>query len=115
MNYEIEGILIVKEDTVQVSEKFKKREFVLEVSEESNGQTYTETIKFQSVQAKCEALDSVNIGEKLKVTFNLKGRKWEKDGKINYFNNLDAWKFERIGNVTPESTFVEESKNELPF
>ena len=38
--------------------KFKKREFVLEVSEESNGQTYTETIKFQSVQAKCEALVS---------------------------------------------------------
>jgi len=113
MNYEIEGILIVKEDTVQVSEKFKKREFVLEVSEESNGQTYTETIKFQSVQAKCEALDSVNIGEKLKVTFNLKGRKWEKNGKTNYFNNLDAWKFER--NVTPESTVVEESKDSLPF
>ncbi|MCX6261318.1 MAG: hypothetical protein NTY95_10885, partial [Bacteroidia bacterium] len=28
--------------------------------------------------------------------FNLKGNKWERDGKINYFTNLDAWKIEKV-------------------
>tara|TARA_R110002096_G_scaffold217142_1_gene405145 strand:- start:3856 stop:4191 length:336 start_codon:yes stop_codon:yes gene_type:complete len=111
MNYELQGTLIVKNDTVQVSEKFKKREFVIETSEESNGQTYTETIKFQSVQAKCDLLDSVNVGEEVKITFNLKGKKWEKNGETSYFNNLDAWKVERIGEATPQNN----SDNDEPF
>jgi hypothetical protein len=28
------------------------------------------------------------------VHFNLKGRKWEKDGNTMYFNMLDAWRIE---------------------
>ena len=37
---------------------------------------------------------SGNVNDSIKVTFNIKGRKWEKDGKVNYFNNLEAWKLE---------------------
>jgi len=113
MSYEIEGKLIVKSDTVQVSDKFKKREFVLEKSEDSNGETYTETIKFQSVQANCDKLDSVNVGDNIKISFNIKGRKWDKDGKVSYFNNLDAWKVEKVSGDTP--TAEPEAGGDLPF
>ncbi len=37
MSLEVTGKLLVKYDTQQVSEKFKKREFVLELAEEING------------------------------------------------------------------------------
>jgi hypothetical protein len=30
------------------------------------------------------------------VYFNIKGSKWEKDGKVNYITNLDAWRIEQI-------------------
>ncbi len=76
MSFEIEGKLVEKFDIVQVSEKFQKREFVLETEDNANGSIYTETIKFQLVQAKCEAIDPVNLGDQIKVNFNIKGRKW---------------------------------------
>ena len=28
--------------------------------------------------------------------FNLRGNKWEKEGKVNYFTNLDVWKIEGV-------------------
>ena len=92
MSFEIEGKLVEKFDTIVVSDKFQKREFVIETEENANGSIFTETIKFQLVQAKCDAIEPMNLGEQIKVNFNIKGRKWEKDGKVSYFTNLDAWR-----------------------
>lgn len=94
MSLEVTGKLLVKFDTQQVSEKFKKREFVIELAEEINGNTYTNFAKMQLVQNKCEILDRFREGEQIKVSFNIKGNKWERDGKVNYITNLDAWRIE---------------------
>jgi hypothetical protein len=53
-------------------------------------------VKFQSVQDKTTIIDKVNIGDEIKVSFNIKGSKWEKEGKVNYITNLDAWRIEQI-------------------
>jgi hypothetical protein len=103
MNLEITGKLLVKYDTIQVSEKFKKREFVLELADDINGNTYTNYAKMQLVQAKCDIIDRFNIGDQVKVSFNIKGTKWEKEGKENYFSNLDAWRVEAAGAATPNN------------
>jgi len=94
MSFEVTGKLAVKYDTQQVKESFKKREFVMELSEEINGNVYTNFAKMQLVQTKCEILDRFNEGDMIKVSFNLKGNRWEKDGKVNYITNLDAWRVE---------------------
>lgn len=90
----ITAALLVKGETEQVSDKFKKREFVMELKDDINGNTYTNYAKFQLVQAKCEILDKFNIGDMITVHFNIKGNRWERDGKVNYITNLDAWKLE---------------------
>jgi hypothetical protein len=84
----------VKYDPVQVNDKFKKREFVLELAEEINGNIYTNFAKMQLVQAKCEIIDRFREGDMVKVSFNIKGNRWERDGKVNYITNLDAWRIE---------------------
>jgi hypothetical protein len=94
MSFELTGKLIAKYDTVNVNDKFKKREFVLETTEEIAGNSYTNYAKMQVVQNKCEILDRYNTGDMVKITFNIKGNRWEKDGKVNYITNLDAWKIE---------------------
>lgn len=94
MSFEITGKLISISDTQQVSERFKKREFVLELNEEINGNVYTNYAKMQLVQNKCEIIDNFNEGDNIKVNFNIKGNKWERDGKVNYITNLDAWRVE---------------------
>jgi Domain of unknown function (DUF3127) len=98
MSYELTGKLIAKYDTVQRTETFKVREFALEKTDDIGGRTIVNYVKFQCVQDKTEIVDKVNIGDSVKVYFNIKGTKWEKDGKTSYFTNLDAWRIEQILN-----------------
>ncbi len=95
MNFEINGKVILKEETQQVSDRFKKREFVIEVENERNSD-WNDFIKFQLTQDRCDLLETVSLDEEIKVSFNIKGRKWEKDGKVNYFSNLEAWRIEKM-------------------
>ena len=96
MSYELTGKLAVKYDTVQRTESFKTREFVVEKTDDINGRTITNYVKFQCVQDKTTMIDRVNTGDEIKVYFNIKGTKWEKEGKVSYFNNLDAWRIEQV-------------------
>jgi hypothetical protein len=98
MSYELTGKLVAKFDTVQRTENFKTREFAIEKTDDIGGRTIVNYAKFQSVQDKTELIDKVNIGDNVKVYFNIKGSKWEKDGKTNYITNLDAWRIEQILN-----------------
>ncbi|MDU0368893.1 DUF3127 domain-containing protein [Hymenobacter endophyticus] len=90
MAYEATGRLHEIFDEQQVSEKFRKREFVLEVVD---GQ-YPEHIKFQLVQDKTALIDSYKIGDEVKISFNLRGRGFNKNGQMLYFTNLEAWRIE---------------------
>jgi hypothetical protein len=96
MTYEITGKLIAKFDIVQRNENFKTREFVIESSEENNGRTFTNYVKFQCIQDKTSMPDRFNLGDEVKVQFNIKGTRWEKDGRTNYITNLDAWRMESL-------------------
>jgi single-stranded DNA-binding protein len=94
MSLEITGKLILKFDTQQISDKFKKREFVLELAEQVNGNIFTNYAKLQLTQNKCEIIDNYNVGDIVKVSFNIRGNKWVKDGKENYITSLEAWRLE---------------------
>lgn len=114
MSYELQGKLLEKFDTRQISDKFKKREFVVETREESGGREFVETIKFQLIQDRCDLIDSYQPGEELKVHFNIKGNRWEKDGKVNYFTNLNVWKIERINPENADETMTQSPNNDQP-
>ncbi|MDP4226898.1 MAG: DUF3127 domain-containing protein [Bacteroidota bacterium] len=114
MSYEIVGKLIEKEKTIQISEKFRKREFVIEKSENNNGMVFTDSIKFQLTQDRCSLIDPVAINDEIKVTFNIRGNRWEKNGKISYFNNLDAWKIEKMEKEQTPPEMPDFSSEEIP-
>jgi hypothetical protein len=116
--------------TVQVSEKFSKREFVVT---ESTGM-YPQDILFQLTQDKCSLLDGVNENDSIEVSFNLRGREWTNpQGEVKYFNSLDAWRIDRLnGSVAPAQSsnnsfsapvaptsspveMVDSSEDDLPF
>lgn len=114
MAFEITGKLIAKFDVVQRSETFKTREFVIESTEDSNGRTFTSYIKFQCVQDKTAMPDRFNIGDDVKVQFNIKGTKWEKDGKVNYITNLDAWRIESVKLGQMDAVPEQVNYNDIP-
>jgi spore germination protein YaaH len=111
---EITGTIIEIFAEQVVSDKFKKREFVLKVVD--NG--YEQEIKFQTTQDKTTILNFVKLNDEVKVLFNLGGRRWTKEGKTNWFNSVTAWTIEKVGSdqvvtSTPETNV--DPTNDLPF
>ena len=114
------GILKVKNAEVKVSEKFKKREFVLT----DNAQSYPQTILFQLTQDRCSLIENAKVGDEITVHFLLKGREWKNpQGEIKFFNSLDVFKIDLpkagAGSAQEQSfsneTLVPTPDDDLPF
>ena len=91
--FDIEGRIFLKKNTQVISDKFKKREFILEVTESYNDKLYTKTIPFELVQNNVDKLDYVAVGDKVKVDFVLDGREWapkEEPENKRYFGSNKA-------------------------
>lgn len=104
----IAGKIVEIYDIQQISDSFKKREFVVEYTENPS---YPEFIKFELIQDRCALLDAYNTGDEVTVNFNLKGRKWtDPQGQTKYFNSLQAWRIEELASGSggsKEKSFLE--------
>lgn len=70
---------------------FRKRELIGEVTD---GQ-YTNPFCFEFVQDKVDLLDTILPDTFVEVSFNIRCKKWEQEGKPNqYFTSLQGWKIE---------------------
>ena len=96
MSYEASGRLVAVYETVQRSERFRTREFVIETTENIRDRTINNYVKFQLVQDRTELIDRYRTGDNIKVQLNIKGSRWEKNGQTNYITNLDAWRIESL-------------------
>jgi len=117
------GTIKVKNSEVKVSEKFRKREFVLT----DNASSYPQTILFQLTQDRCSLIENANVGDEITVTFGLKGREWKNpQGEIKFFNSLDVFKVEKTKSVSSSNenqsepsfnneTLVPTPDDDLPF
>ncbi len=88
------GVIIKIFDEQIISEKFKKREFVLE----TGSPEYPEYVKFEFTQDKTSVLDNYMVNDPVRISFNLKGRKWtDPQGVDKWFNTLQCWKINPAG------------------
>jgi single-strand DNA-binding protein len=98
MALEIQGKVYDVFGTQQITEKFKKREFVLEVDDKG----YIQYVKFQLNQDKCNIIDNYGVGDQVKVSFKLTGRPYtKKTGEKDYISNIVAWRIERADGSAP--------------
>ena len=96
----IKGKILEVKDTAQVTETFRKREFVVEYADNPQ---YPEFIKFELVQDRCDLLNDFQVGQEVEVHFNLRGRKWtDPQGEVKYFNSLQAWRIDPVSSAAPD-------------
>jgi hypothetical protein len=90
---QVAGKIVAIMPTQVVSEKFSKREFVVETPSQ-----YPQQILFQLTQDKCSLLDGLQVGQEVDVHLNIRGRSWQNpQGETKYFNTLEAWKIDILG------------------
>jgi hypothetical protein len=88
-NFEMEGTVKVIEEIQSFASGFTKREFVIEIEDGK----FPQSIKFECVKEKTALIDQFQIGDPVKVYFDIRGNEY----KGKYYVNLNAWKLERPG------------------
>lgn len=110
---QIKGKLKVINEVNQVTDSFRKREFV--ITDDST--QYPQNIIVQLSQDKCTLIDGYSVGSEVTVSINLRGREWTSPtGEVRYFNTIEAWKIEGETQAplnTPEN--VGGDSGDLPF
>lgn len=102
---DIKGKVHEISQVITVSDKFKKRELILEYAENPS---YPEYIKFEAVQDRVALFDAVKVGDQVELSFNLRGRPWtDKAGKTAYFNTLAVWKINTLSGADASSSAPE--------
>ena len=99
---------------------FRKREVVITTEEK-----YPQQILVEFIKDKCDLLDGYTVGQEVKIDLNLRGREWvNPEGIVKYFNAIQGWRIESVGNQEPTSTntlqqepvsFIDEPDNDLTF
>ena len=95
MNMQANGRIHAIFETKQVTQRFQKREFVLETADNPN---YPQYVMFQLTGDRCDQADAFQVGDSVRVEFSLRGREWNSpQGETRYFNSLDVWTIEKEG------------------
>lgn len=88
MSFDLQGKIIKIDDVQTFNSGFTKREFVVKTDE-----NYPQDIKFELVKDKTSLIEKFQLGDDVKVSFDVRGSEW--NGK--YFVNLNAWRIEAAG------------------
>ena len=105
----VKGKLHLKGETQQISQKFAKRDFVIETEDK-----YPQLVSLQLTQDKCPLLDDYEVGDAVDVDINIRGREWTSPkGEVKYFNTLEAWRLNRA--QTEEASYESKDSEDIPF
>lgn len=109
--FKINGIVKLVKGEEVISDKFRKREFVLTDA----SSMYPQDILFQLTQDKTSLVDGVQPNDQVEVSFNIRGREWTSpQGEVKYFNTLEAWRIEKMGAGMPNAGAPSASSAPVP-
>ena len=117
---EATGKIKLIKDVQTFSSGFEKREFVLTIQDGK----YEQHVKFELLKDDVVKTAKFNVGDEVKVTYNLKGNYYEPNDA--YYNSLQAWKIESVAAAPPmdisgtakpkkAAVVVEDDDDDLPF
>lgn len=89
---------------------FQKRDLVIT----TDGQ-YPQDIIIQFSQGNCALLDNLQVGQIVKIHFNLQGREWTSpQGEVKYFNTVVGWKIELIQTTNVAQQYQQPQYQQAP-
>lgn len=73
-----------------VSDKFQKREFIVETNDQ-----YPQLLQLELQGQNCDIIDAYKEGQEVSCSLNLRGRAWTNpQGEEKYFNTIVCWKIQ---------------------
>jgi hypothetical protein len=107
---EVQGTIKLIKETQTVSDKFRKREFVITTED-----TYPQHILIELTQDKTELVNNYKVGDKVKASINIRGREYDGGQGVRYFNTIQAWRIEPIESTPSVPTPSTTTNDDMPF
>jgi hypothetical protein len=121
----VQGVVHLIEETKTYGQKgFRKRLVVLE---QDNGR-FPNFIPLEFLRDNCESADDLNVGDNVEISYQLSGRKWQKDpsSEVKFFLSAEALSFKVLGSAdaapsqdsgSANDAFADASydENDIPF
>lgn len=73
--------------TVGANNDFKIRDLIVTTEEQ-----HSQTLCIQFIQDRTALLDKFQVGQRVKIDINLRGKETTKDGKTTVFNTIQGWR-----------------------
>lgn len=85
-------------DEQVISDRFRKREFIVQTKEQ-----YPQTLCFEFTQDKTSVLNNFKAGQEVNIEFNIRGREWTppQGGDTRYYTTLQAWRMNAVEGAGP--------------
>lgn len=94
-NPTVTGKIHLIEETKTFGQRgFRKRLVVLE---QDKGK-FVNYVPLEFVKEGCDAVDQLNVGDEVRVTYRLNGRRWQRDehSEVKYFLSAEAMSFDLL-------------------
>lgn len=112
---ELQGTIKFIGQTEQVSQTFQKRDVVIMTDESSQ---YPQPILVQFTQAKCDELNTYQVGQQAIISVNLRGKEYQdkQTGQTKYFNTIQGWRITAVGmqQQPPQQNYGQQQPNFTP-
>lgn len=104
----LKKVLPIESGTSKAGKQWQRRSFVIDTEEQ-----YNPLICFGLFGEKATMVDEFNLGDRIKVSFNLSSREY----KDNYYTQADAWrvKLDGVGMIEERFDAEVESTDDVPF
>lgn len=78
---------------------FTKQEVIVTTQEQ-----YPQHLSIEFLQDKVSLIDSIQVGDDVKISINLRGREWTSpEGVTKYFNSITGWRIEKITSTAADA------------
>ena len=120
----VSGVVHLIEETKSYGQNgFRKRLVVLE---QKKGASFTNYIPFEFIKDACDAVDDLNVGDEVEISYRLSGRRWQRDpgSEAKYFLSAEALSFRVLSGGTGgrpaaggdvDDMLAEAAEDEIPF
>lgn len=106
MEVKVVGKLRTTGETIQVSDKFKKRQIVIDTDEQ-----FSQAVGIDFVQDKVDLLNNYKQGDNVSVSVNIRGSEY--NGK--FYVNLQGWRIEKDEEAPASTPPAKAAKEPKPF
>jgi single-strand DNA-binding protein len=108
-NVVVAGTVLRVLDEQRITDTFKKRIIVVQADEDTE---YPQEVGVEFLNDKCQYLSKFSKGDYVTIDCNVRGKDFEKDGKISNFTKLNGWRIK--GTATGGASSAEDMPGAAP-